>query len=132
MTPHALVGLTATPDEKKLAKDDIPIIYRYPLAAAIANEFVKTPVIVGRKDDLSDARTKLADGLRLLKAKDQSVTAYVAETGAEPVNPVMLVVAQTIEDAEEYGDLLSDPSFMDGRYGGEATRLAYVEVLADE
>lgn len=119
LTPHALIGLTATPNERALERDGIPIIYRYPLAAAIANEYVKTPVIVGRKDDLSDARTKLADGLRLLEAKEQSIAAYCAETGDAPVAPVMLVVAQSIDDANEFGELLNDGSFMEGRYGGD-------------
>jgi type III restriction enzyme len=46
--PWALVGLTATPDRKT---PDDQIIFRYPLAAVIADKLVKTPVIVGRKDD---------------------------------------------------------------------------------
>ena len=131
LTPRALIGLTATPDERKLERDGIPIIYRYPLAAAIANEYVKTPVIVGRKDDLSDARTKLADGLRLLEAKEASVAAYCAQTGKEPVRPVMLVVAQSIEDANEFGELLNDTTFMEGRYGGDATLVVHSDA-ADE
>lgn len=41
--PWVLVGLTATP-EKKTPRDQI--IFRYPLAAAILDKLVKTPVIV--------------------------------------------------------------------------------------
>lgn len=33
-----------------------------------------------------------------------------------PVNPVMLVVAKSIEDAEEVGRILRDPTFAEGRY----------------
>lgn len=65
LTPYALVGLTATP-HKKTPEDQI--IFRYPLAAAIADRLVKTPVLVGRKDDRSDPATKLLDGIRLLEA----------------------------------------------------------------
>src|SRR5205085_419740 len=58
--PWVLIGLTATPD-KKTPNDQI--IFRYPIAAAIADKLVKTPVIVGRKDDRTDPLTKLTDGV---------------------------------------------------------------------
>ncbi len=61
-----LVGLTATPAKKTPEEQ---IIFRYPLAAAIADKLVKTPVIVGRRDDRTDATTKLTDGVTLLQAK---------------------------------------------------------------
>lgn len=117
LTPKALIGLTATPNERQLERAGIPIIYRYPLAQAIADKFVKTPVLVGRKDDRSDTRTKIQDGLRLLEAKEASVAAYCDETGAEPINPIMLIVAPSIEEADEVGALLREPAVAGGRYG---------------
>lgn len=113
LTPYALVGLTATP-HKKTPPDQI--IFRYPLAAAIADRLVKTPVLVGRKDDRSDAATKLLDGVRLLDAKRQTIERYCDETGANPVNPVMLVIAPSIDEAEDVAELLRSPSFVGGRY----------------
>jgi type III restriction enzyme len=113
LTPWALVGLTATPHKKTPPEQ---IIYRYPLAAAIADRLVKTPVLVGRKDDRADATTKLLDGIRLLEAKRGAIERYCAETGAKPVNPVMLVIAQSIEEAEAHAELLRSPSFAGGRY----------------
>lgn len=113
LTPWALVGLTATP-HKKTPPDQI--IYRYPLAAAIADRHVKTPVLVGRKDDRADPQTKLLDGVRLLEAKRATIDRYCAETGAHPVNPVMLVIAKSIAEAEEHAELLRSPSFAEGRY----------------
>jgi type III restriction enzyme len=113
LTPWALVGLTATPHPKTPPEQ---IIYRYPLAAAIADQLVKTPVLVGRKDDRADAATKLLDGVRLLEAKQQTMERYCAETGAKPVNPVMLVIAKSIEEAEEHAELLRSPAFAQGRY----------------
>lgn len=113
LTPWALVGLTATPHKKTPPEQ---IIYRYPLAAAIADQIVKTPVLVGRKDDRTDAATKLLDGARLLEAKRATIERYCAETGASPVNPVMLVIAQSIAEAEELAELLRSPSFAGGRY----------------
>lgn len=113
LTPHALIGLTATPHKK--TREDL-IIYRYPLSAAIAEKLVKTPVLVGRKDDRADIETKLLDGINLLEAKERAIQRYCAQEGAKPVNPVMLVVAQTIDDAEAVADKLRSQAFLGGRY----------------
>lgn len=113
LDPWVLVGLTATPD-KKTPKEQI--IFRYPLAAAIADKLVKTPVIVGRRDDRVDPVTKLSDGITLLNAKRQAIDAYVQATGAAHVRPVMLVVAKDIADANEYGAILSSQEFFGGQY----------------
>jgi type III restriction enzyme len=111
--PWVLVGLTATPD-RQTPKDQI--IFRYPLAAAIADRLVKTPVIVGRRDDRTDPLTKLTDGVTLLEAKRMAIEAYAARTGATPVQPVMLVVAKDIADADEYGSILRSTEFFGGAY----------------
>jgi type III restriction enzyme len=111
--PRVMIGLTATPHRRT---DPDQIIYRYPLAAAIADQLVKTPVLVGRKDDLSDPQTKLLDGVRLLELKEQVIARYAQEAGVEPVNPLMLVVAPTIEEANEISQIVADPSFAGGRY----------------
>jgi len=116
LRPRVLIGLTATPD-KKTPLDQI--IYRYPLAAAIADQLVKTPVLVGRKDDRSDPRTKLLDGVRLLELKEQAIARWCQETGATPVHPIMLVIAPTIAEAQEIDGIVGDPSFADGRYAGK-------------
>ncbi len=113
LEPWVLVGLTATPD-RKTPKDQI--IFRYPLAAAIADKLVKTPVIVGRKDDRKDPLTKLTDGVTLLDAKRDAIGAYAQRTGVNPVNPVMLVVARDIADADEYGAILRSDEFFGGRF----------------
>ena len=113
LDPWVLVGLTATPD-KQTPKDQI--IFRYPIAAAIADRLVKTPVIVGRRDDRKDALTKLTDGITLLHAKGEAIGAYADATGAAPVNPVMLVVAKDIADADEYGQILRSAEFFGGQY----------------
>jgi type III restriction enzyme len=113
--PWVLVGLTATPD-KHTPKEQV--IFRYPIAAAIADRLVKTPVIVGRRDDRKDALTKLTDGITLLDAKRDAIAAYAAATGVAPVNPVMLVVAKDIADADEYGQILRSAEFFGGGYAG--------------
>jgi type III restriction enzyme len=113
LDPWVLVGLTATPDKHTPAEQ---IIFRYPIAAAIADRLVKTPVIVGRRDDRKDALTKLTDGITLLEAKGKAINAYAAATGVAPVNPVMLVVAKDIADADEYGQILRSAEFFGGQY----------------
>ncbi len=113
LIPKVLVGLTATPDKKTPAEQ---LIYRYPLARAIADQLVKTPVVVGRKDDLSDAVTKLRDGVRLLEAKAKAVDAYCRTSGAKTVRPMMLVISPTIDEANLVEEVLSDPSFAGGIY----------------
>jgi type III restriction enzyme len=115
LDPWVLLGLTATP-HKQTPEDQI--IFRYPLAAAIADKLVKTPVIVGRKDDRRDSLTKLADGVTLLRAKADALGSYAEAMGAEPVNPVMLVVAKSIDDADEYGKILASEEFFGGAYAG--------------
>jgi type III restriction enzyme len=113
LAPSALVGLTATPHPKTPEEQ---IIFRYPLAAAIADRHVKTPVLVGRKDDRVDATTKLLDGAMLLDRKAEAIDLYCTRNGIKPVNPVMLVIAQSIDEAEEYGAILRSTEFMSGRY----------------
>ena len=105
--------MTATPHKATPPEE---IIFRYPLAAAIADKLVKTPVIVGRRDDRTDSDTKLTDGVTLLKAKKEALDAYAQAHGVEPVNPVMLVVAKDIKDAEEYGKILKSSEFFTGAY----------------
>ena len=104
LVPMALVGLTATPHEQT---PDESIIFHYTLAEAIADGYVKVPVLVGRTDGHKDARTQLADGCQLLRRKTEAVGAWAAQTGADPVNPVMLVVCADIAEAEQMAELLA-------------------------
>lgn len=113
LEPHAIIGLTATPHT---STPDDQIIFRYPLAAAIADRWVKTPVIVGRKDDLNDVETKLADTARLLDIKQQHLDAYCAEKGITTVNPVALVIAKDTAEADEFEAILTSAEFEGGRW----------------
>nr|MBA2599016.1 DEAD/DEAH box helicase family protein [Chloroflexia bacterium] len=111
--PRVLIGLTATP-HRNTPRDQI--IYQYPLAAAIAERLVKTPVLVGRKDDRTDPRTKLLDGIRLLELKEQVMASWRRESGIAPVTPIMLVIAPSIAEADLITAIVGDPSFAEGRY----------------
>lgn len=114
LNPKVLLGLTATP-HKLTTEDDI--IYRYPLAAAIGAKYVKTPVIVGRKDDRKDLLTKLLDGTTLLEYKEKAVEAYRGRKPEVPaLNPVMLVLARDTAEADKIAAMLRDPGFKEGHY----------------
>jgi len=113
LEPWALIGLTATPHKKT---PEAQVIFRYPLAAAIADKYVKTPIIVGRSDDKRDATTKLMDGIGLLEKKRQKADEYAAAKGIERVNSIMLVVASKVDEADEWADILRSEDFLGGAY----------------
>ena len=104
LNPVALVGLTATPDKDDYGK----VVFQYTLGEAIADGYVKVPVIVYRKDGTKDERTQLRDACQLLGHKEKSYAVY-RETNrdAPTVKPVLFVVCQTIEHATEVGQLLA-------------------------
>ncbi len=120
LRPFALIGLTATPHPDT---PDEQIIFRYPLANAIADRIVKTPVLVGRRDDRNDPETKLRDGIALLDAKLDAVARYCAQTDAPAVNPTMLVVCDSIDQAKDVEELLGSEAFYGGRYRGAVLRI---------
>lgn len=113
LTPLALLGLTGTPHKKTPPEQ---IIYRYPLTAAIADELVKTPVVVGRRDDLTDELSQLLDGVSILEAKQAALDGYCAREGCEAQHAIMLVNCKDIDHAEEVGALIAADSFFGGRY----------------
>ena len=103
LKPLATIGLTATPHEASRSM----VVYQYPLSDAIADGWVKIPVLVTRQDGIHDVRTQLADGLTLLDAKREAMRAYCAQVrGRKFAEPVMFLVASTIDEATEYRDLL--------------------------
>jgi type III restriction enzyme len=109
LDPVALVGLTATPDPSTPAES---IVYHYPLADAIADGYVKIPVLVGRPDAVKDTRTQLADAVALLDAKVTALTAWCEQTGHVSMTPVLFVVAQTIDEANEIKETLAQPDLL--------------------
>jgi type III restriction enzyme len=109
LDPVALVGLTATPDE---ATPESSIVFRYTLADAIADGYVKIPVLVGRGDAVKDTRTQMADAVALLDAKVSVLTSWCASTGNTFIQPLLFVVAQTIEQANEIKDTLAQPDLL--------------------
>ncbi|MEU1099524.1 DEAD/DEAH box helicase family protein [Streptomyces tibetensis] len=98
---RALVGLTATP------APGVEPIFQYSLAEAIADGFVKIPVIVYRPDGRRDEETVLADACHLLRIKDAAWTAWAETQGKAPVHPVLFVVCKDISDADRVANRLT-------------------------
>lgn len=124
LRPRALVGLTATPDPA----DEDKVIYRYSLAEAIADGLVKVPVIVYRTDGHRDIATQLADACHLRQVKAAAYSTWAQGTGLEPVNPVLFVVCQTVDDARETANLLAGESYI----GDPAAVLEVTSQSSDE
>ena len=111
LDPVALIGLTATPHESTEADS---IVFHYPLADAIADGYVKVPVLVARQDGKADLRTQMADGCALLAVKEDAMRAYVKATKQSFIQPVLFVVASTIDEANHIRDLLAGPDYLGG------------------
>jgi type III restriction enzyme len=109
LDPVALIGLTATP-HKSTSVDSI--VFHYPLADAIADGYVKVPVLVARRDGKADLRTQLADGCALLTVKEQAMRAYVKATNRQFIQPLLFVVASSIDEASHIRDVLSGPDYL--------------------
>ncbi|MFE0869531.1 DEAD/DEAH box helicase family protein [Streptomyces rochei] len=105
---RALVGLTATP-----AEGVVPI-YEYSLAEAIADGYVKIPVIVYRPDGRKDEQTVLADACHLLRIKDAAWTAWAETQGRTPVHPVLFIVCKDIGDADRVASRLTAEDMFPG------------------
>jgi type III restriction enzyme len=109
LSPAVLIGLTATPHESTKPEN---IVYRYPLADAIADGYVKIPVLVARSDGAKDMRTQMADGIALLDAKAATMKAFCDRTGQTFVQPIFFVVSQTIDEANQLRDMLTGPDLL--------------------
>lgn len=121
LDPVAVIGLTATPDPE----DHDKIVSQYTLGEAIADGFVKTPVIVYRKDGMTDERTQLRDACQILRHKEASYAAYQSTLSDAPVvKPVLFVVCQSIAHAGEVGQLLASEGYI-----GDAS--AVLEITSD-
>lgn len=127
LLPELVVGLTATPAKA----DENLVVYRYPLARAITDQLVKTPVLVARKDDRNDDHTKLLDGVTLLRYKERLAHARCDEEGIPRINPVMLVIAQDTAEADRYQELFNSESFDNGAWIGR-TLLVHSNLKGDE
>ena len=126
LKPMLGLELTATP--KTVGAKSVPfrnVIYRYDLAQAMADGFVKEPAVATRKDfdpkSVDEAeleRIKLEDGIHAHENVKLKLREYAERTGEPLVHPFMLVVAQDIQHAEALKALVEGDGFFGGRYSG--------------
>ena len=108
LKPMLGIELTATPKTVGAQSRDFKnVIYRYGLAEAMEDGFVKEPAVATRKDfdprGLSDdelQKIKLDDGIQAHENVKLRLIDYAQQTGAKLVHPFMLVVAQDTTHAE--------------------------------
>ena len=128
LSPVLGLELTATPKVVK-GKTERPfknVVYRYNLANAIHDGFVKDPSVAGREDfdpgrfsESELERLKLRDGVRLHEHTKTHLDTYARNSGRPRVKPFMLVVAANTDHAEELVAFMETEEFFDGRYRGK-------------
>ncbi|MGQ4574947.1 DEAD/DEAH box helicase [Dermabacteraceae bacterium P7006] len=111
LDPAATIGLTASP-----ATTD-HVIYKYPLYQAIADRFVKSPVLAFRKNgygtDQASEEQQLRDALQLRSIKQQHYDLYGLQHNKAHLNAVLFVVCQDTDHASQVAQLLRSPAFFD-------------------
>ncbi len=131
LKPMLGLELTATPKTVGAKSVDFRnVIYRYGLAEAMEDGFVKEPAVATRKDfdprELSDdelEKVKLEDGVQAHENVKLKLIDYSQRSGAALVHPFMLVVAQDTTHAESIRQRLEAESFFGGRYKGRVIRV---------
>lgn len=110
LDPAAAIGLTASVDKKT-----DHVIFEYPLYRAIAQRYVKKPVLAFRKDgysaDESSEEQQLRDALQLRTIKQAHYNSYAQSENLNHVNAVVFVVCSDVEHATQVADLLRTPEF---------------------
>ena len=126
LRPVLGLELTATPKTVGAASQDFRnVIYRYGLADAMADGFVKEPAVATRKDFNPRSvgpdeleRIKLEDGIHAHENVKVELDLYARQSGQKLVHPFMLVVAQDTEHARSLKQTIEAGDFFGGRYNG--------------
>lgn len=127
LAPLMGIELTATPQIQQGTRV-VPftnVVYRYNLAAAIRDGFVKKPAVAGRLNlDVYNGnqeqidRAKLEDALVLHEKVKAELVTYAAQHRAQSVKPFVLVIARDTTHAQQLEAMLSSPAFHNGLYAG--------------
>ena len=127
LNPLLGIELTATPQVQRGSRAEpfSNVAYRYGLANAIADGFVKKPAVAGRSNspvDISDEaaldRIKLEDALVLHEQVKAELIAYADREDVRRVKPFVLVIARDTTHAEGLQAMMSSPDFHSGLYNG--------------
>jgi len=126
LKPILGLELTATPIDASGNKFK-NVVFDYPLALALRDEFVKEPAVATRRDfdpeQYKDEpheldKIKLEDGIRIHEDTKIALDIYARNTGKRRVKPFVLVVAKDTDHAKEIRDIIESDSFFDGEYKG--------------
>lgn len=128
LKPLLGLELTATPQTEK-GKKSIPfrnVVYRYGLAEAMRDGFVKEPAVATRKGVKISGmkagqldRLKLEDGVHLHETVTTELATYAVNNGVARVKPFMLVIARDTTHSAELVNLIESEQFFEGRYAGK-------------
>jgi type III restriction enzyme len=130
LRPVLGLELTATPQVEKGAKT-IPfknVVYRYPLANAIMDGYVKRPAVgtregfdakdfVGSESELE--KVKLYDALQFHENTKVALDTYTRQHDLPKVKPFVLVISKDTTHASELVQYMRSAEFYEGRYGAE-------------
>ena len=126
LRPILGLELTATPKSVGAGSQEFRnVIFRYGLAEAMEDGFIKEPAIATRKDfdpaSVTAAeleRIKLEDGIHAHENVKVELDLYARQSGRPLVHPFMLVVAQDTTHAGELRRMIEADDFFGGRYQG--------------
>ncbi len=125
LDPALSVGLTASP----LPGDEI--VYAYPLYQAIADEYVKRPVLAFRKegyaDDMTSEEQQLHDAVQLREIKQRVYDQYADASGKRRIKAVLFVVCADTDHATQVTGLLRTQ-----RYFGNSISVLQVDSNHDD
>ena len=132
LNPIVGLELTATPQVERSGGTTKfkNVVYEYSLAKAIRDGFVKEPAVATRKDfDPSHYkaeeldRIKLEDGIRIHEDTKVALDIYSRDSRTQKVKPFVLVVSKDTEHAGQLKELITSPSFFDGRYADKVMEI---------
>jgi type III restriction enzyme len=132
LNPILGLELTATPfvESPRGAVAFRNVIFDYPLARAMEDNFVKEPAVVTRKDFNPAGKSpeaiqlmKLEDGIRLHESVKVELETYARENGVRIVKPFVLVIARDTTHAAELTTLIQSDAFFQGRYADKVIQV---------
>lgn len=131
LRPKLGLELTATP--KTVGASPKPfrnVIYRYDLAQAMADGFVKEPAVATRANfrraDYDDDQLEtimLEDGVTYHERVKVELELHARQTGAPQVHPFMLVVAKDTAHAGAIRERIESEGFFGGAYRGRVAEV---------
>ncbi len=133
LKPILGLELTATPMSVGASPKPFKnVIFRYTLAQAMADGFVKEPAVATRKDFDLQAKTMERDELEKIMLEDgvhyhehvrAKLETYALTNRVRRVHPFVLVVATDTDHARRIREYVESDEFFEGRYRGRVAEI---------